>query len=164
MTVTPGPTNTNITAATMANAQLVQQRHRHHRDRPRNADHRVRGVPRVSRPGSRSPRSWNKLYFSENGVNCTVTITPKFYARGQDLAAEMALQMNACTGRTAPVNVYTVTYTIASGRFTFGTTVANQAFTLQWTGTPNNIARRPVRLYGHLRQPGDLHGRRRGGG
>ena len=82
--------------------------------------------------------AWNQFYFTEAGTNCTVTITPKFYARGQDLGNEIAAKMNACA-RPATANVYTVTYTTGTGRFTFGTNPANKAFTLRWTATPNNI-------------------------
>jgi hypothetical protein len=82
--------------------------------------------------------SWNKLYFREGATTCTATITPKFYARGPDLAIEIANQMNACA-RPLPKNTYTVTYAVATGKFTFqGPT---NPFTLLWnSGGASNIA------------------------
>ncbi len=101
---------------------------------------------------------WSKLYFSESGgVTCTATLPgpfPKFYARGgsgtspatstapqENLAYDLQYAMNnsTCSGGTR-ANTYAVSYSTASGRFTFAAT-GSKTFSLLPNTTPNNINR-----------------------
>jgi len=95
--------------------------------------------------GERGLQSWQMIYtewgtlrFEESGsITCAAVIpaTPKFYATGASLAADLQAAMNAASCGKA--NTYTVTYDGTNGRFTFGATGPNQ-FRLS-TGGANNI-------------------------
>jgi hypothetical protein len=92
---------------------------------------------------------WGTLYFDEDsdafgsvdagGCRATLTGLPKFYARGSDLATELAAAMNAasCTSGSR-ANSYAVAYNTGTGVFTFSRT-GSRYFRIRWADTPNNI-------------------------
>lgn len=94
---------------------------------------------------------WNTLYFGERvgvtTVTCTATVTAQFYRTGAALATALTTAMNAalttpaCSASRAAagVNIYTVSYTGASGSFTFSRTAGTRNFQILWAGSPNSI-------------------------
>ncbi len=134
----PGPANTNITAATFADANWYNTG---------TTNGAVVGTASVAARGYQAwqtiTSNFNLLYYSENNgaSSCIATIPPGFYVRGQALGNVIAAQMNACV-RPAGANVYQVVYDPVTGRFTFRTVAPNNTrnFTLRWqSGTPANI-------------------------
>jgi hypothetical protein len=95
---------------------------------------------------------WNTFYYQETigstTYPCVATLDPgpgpdgaQFYAQGATLAAELTAKMNACA-RTTGKNVYTVTYAVGTGIFTFSRTTNSNAWNPQWRANaarPNNI-------------------------
>jgi hypothetical protein len=90
--------------------------------------------------------AWATLYFDEDAATdavCTATLTtttPRFYAKGADLAAALAAAMSSasCSG-TARTNTYNVTYNTTTGQFTFAIKSGSRPFRIGWGRTPNNI-------------------------
>lgn len=87
---------------------------------------------------------WNKLYYGEGAnVVCTATVAaPQFFATGAALATALTNAMNSatCTGGSR-TNTYVVTYTVATGLFSFATSAGAATFNIRWAdATGNNIA------------------------
>jgi hypothetical protein len=91
---------------------------------------------------------WGTLYYGEdrNGstIVCTAALplggTPKFYARGSDLATDLQNAMNnaSCSGGSKS-NTYRVTYDTSNGIFTFERSNGSRSFQIRWADTPNSI-------------------------
>jgi hypothetical protein len=99
--------------------------------------------------------TWNTLYFREGSVNCTVTVPVGFYATGESLATALTNAMNGCTGRSGTPNVYTVTYDVTDGDFTFDRTGGGgNSWRLLWSQATNSI--RSVINAGTTSDTGDI--------
>ena len=88
--------------------------------------------------------NWNTLYFQENGGGgvCTAVLPgtfPHFYASGADLAGALTTAMNGASCTVSLANTYAVTYSAATGRFSFAVTAGTRSFQLRPADTPNNI-------------------------
>jgi hypothetical protein len=99
---------------------------------------------------------WNTFYYEEGGATCVATLSlgpgpegEKFYSQGGkanatdadvagSLAADLAAAMNNPTGCTRQ-NTYDVTYTAATGVFTFVREVGSVNWRPIWTTGANNI-------------------------
>jgi hypothetical protein len=139
---TPGPTTTNITSTTFADANWCGT--------PSLActlnGAAFTSTSSVATRGFQAFQdiraTWNTLYYSETSgstKNCVVTLTPGFRRTGEELAVDLEIGMNTCTGRFGTPNSYHVTFAPATGAFTFARTAGSNSWTLQWATTTNSI-------------------------